>query len=753
MKSILLLLLSSCALLPSVAAGDIPIVDTWKYTYRRPAEGWRTVKFDEAGWKEGAGGFGMPETPGSRVGTYWQTNNIWLRKRFEVESIPEKPALLIHHDEDAEVYINGRRAAAFKGYITEYKVVPLSAEAKTLLRRGENVMAVHCRQTGGGQFIDVHVVDAENVPELPPAQRSTRPFESELITQWGEQVTPENAWTEYPRPQLRRNEWQNLNGQWEYVITSAEERDVPGEWAGEILVPFCLESKLGGVQRLLDPDEALWYRRTFAADVGEGQRMLLHFEAVDYECEVWVNGRSVGTHRGGNTPFSFDVTDAVRDGENELLVRVEDDTEEWQLRGKQTLTPRGIWYTQVSGIWQTVWLEPVPAAHIEDLTLRTDAAEGSISVRADVSGAAEGASLRVIVRDGATEVARGEVDGSELTLTVEDAKLWSPASPHLYNLEVALVDDAGQVLDRVESYAGIRTVGKERDAEGHLRFTLNGEPIFHWGPLDQGWWPDGLLTPPSDEAMVFELEFLKKAGFNMLRKHIKVEPRRCYYHCDRLGLMVWQDQVSAGHNPPWTRLKPDPVDAEWPDAEHEQFMVELERMIDLLENHPSIVVWVPFNEAWGQHRTMEVGAWTVERDPSRLVNVASGGNFWPVGDIVDHHNYPHPAFPFDAERYREFITVVGEFGGHGYPVQGHLWDVDRRNWGYGGLPENKEEWLERYRTSIDLLAGLKEQGIAGGVYTQTTDVEGEINGLLTYDRKVEKVPAETLKEIARGLFE
>ncbi|MFG0294432.1 MAG: sugar-binding domain-containing protein, partial [Maioricimonas sp. JB045] len=412
MKSILLLLLSSCALLPSVAAGDIPIVDTWKYTYRRPAEGWRTVTFDEAGWKEGAGGFGMPETPGSRVGTYWQTNNLWLRKRFEVESIPEKPALLIHHDEDAEVYINGRRAAAFKGYITEYKVVPLSAEAKTLLRRGENVMAVHCRQTGGGQFIDVHVVDAENVPELPPAQRSTRPFESELITQWGEQVTPENAWTEYPRPQLRRNEWQNLNGQREYVITSAEERDVAGEWAGDILVPFCLESKLGGVQRLLDPDEALWYRRTFAADVGEGQRMLLHFEAVDYECEVWVNGQSVGTHRGGNTPFSFDVTDAVRDGENELLVRVEDDTEEWQLRGKQTLTPRGIWYTQVSGIWQTVWLEPVPAAHIEDLALRTDAAEGSISVRADVSGAADGASLRVIVRDGATEVARGEVDGS-----------------------------------------------------------------------------------------------------------------------------------------------------------------------------------------------------------------------------------------------------------------------------------------------------------------------------------------------------
>jgi beta-galactosidase len=299
---------------------------------------------------------------------------------------------------------------------------------------------------------------------------------------------------------------------------------------------------------------------------------------------------------------------------------------------------------------------------------------------------------------------------------------------------------------------GIRSVGKTRDKEGHLRFTLNGEQIFHLGPLDQGWWPDGLLTPPSDEAMLFDIQFLKAAGFNMIRKHIKVEPRRYYYHCDRLGMMLWQDQVSAGNNPPWTRLKPNPKDAEWPDEHHDQYMLELQRMIDKLENHPSIVVWVPFNEAWGQHRTVEVGRWVVQRDPTRLVNIASGGNFWPVGDIVDHHQYPHPGFPFDPEQYADFVKVVGEFGGHGYPVKGHLWDAARRNWGYGGLPENKAEYLERYATSIEMLNDLRARGIAGGVYTQTTDVEGEINGLMTYDRKVIKIPAEELAGLHKELF-
>lgn len=743
-------------LLCCVSADAQEIVDRWKYTVRRPEEGWRKVDFAADGWKEGFGGFGQRDTPGARVGTTWGTNNIWLRKEFELEEIPEKPALLMHHDEDAEVSINGVSVSTVKGFITEYKVMEIPKDKRNSLKVGKNVMAVHCRQTGGGQFIDVHLVDADSVPKLPPPQRSTKPFVSDLITEWGAKVTPENAWTEYPRPQLKRENWTNLNGHWDYAITSKDQRDVPEKWDGEILVPYPLESKLSGVQRLLDVSEALWYRREFEADLDENRRLILNFEAVDYRCEVFVNGQLVGKHAGGNTPFLFDVTKAITRGANELIVRVEDETEGFQLRGKQTLNPRGIWYTQVSGIWQTVWLEEVPYKALYDLQIDTDADAGTISVLPKVLGRTTGYQTRVIVKEGDGIVAEGNGAIEKIRVEIENAKLWSPDNPHLYDLEVRLLNNNGDEVDRVQSYVGIRSVGKTRDADGHWRLTLNGEVVFHWGPLDQGWWPDGLLTPPSDEAMLFEIEWLKQAGFNMIRKHIKVEPRRYYYHCDRLGMMVWQDQVSGGPNPRWTRLQENPNDAQWPDREHGMFLLELERMIDELENHPSIVCWVPFNEAWGQHRTLEVGNWTVKRDPTRIVNIASGGNFWPVGDVVDHHSYPHPQFPFELNkegRFDDFIKVMGEFGGHGYPVEGHLWDADRRNWGYGGLPRTKEEYKERYVTSLEMLNELRKKGIAGGVYTQTTDVEGEINGLMTYDRKVIKIPAEELAELHEVLFE
>lgn len=574
------------------------------------------------------------------------------------------------------------------------------------------------------------------------------PFKTLLITRWGREVTPENAWTEYPRPQLARENWQNLNGLWDYAVTLGTQQAAPDQWTGKILVPFCLESSLSGVQRLLQPGEALWYRRTLEVPDTANKRTLLNLEAVDYRCEVWVNGTSVGNHQGG-TPFALDVTKAVRKGENELLVRVEDPTDEWQLRGKQVLEPEGIWYTRVSGIWQTVWMEQVAGAYIEDLHIGTDAADGSIQLAADVDGSAEGCKLRVVVKDGEETVASSEGPVAGLQITVEDAKLWTPETPHLYTLDIDLVDSAGKSVDHVSSYAGIRSVGKERDENGNLRFTLNGNPVFHWGPLDQGWWPDGLLTPPSDEAMLSDIEFLKAAGFNMIRKHIKVEPRRYYYHCDRLGMMMWQDQPSAGHGPKWKFMAPDPEDAEWPDEHHQQYMLELDRMIDTLENHPCIVVWVPFNEAWGQHRSVEVGQWIGQRDPSRLVNIASGGNFFPVGDIADAHKYPHPDFPFDPARFDAFVKVVGEFGGHGFPIEGHLWNPERKNWGYGKLPKTKEEYIERYRTSLERLKELRDKGVAGGVYTQTTDVEIEINGLLTYDREVIKIPAEELAAIRR----
>ncbi|TWT86974.1 Beta-galactosidase [Neorhodopirellula pilleata] len=730
------------------------IVDQWRYLLKRPTPRWTASDFDDSNWLEGDGGFGTVDTPNSRVGTIWEGQHIWLRKNVELSTVPKQPALWIYHDEDAEVYINGAQVAKLAGYTTQYTSVPLIGEAATAIATGRNVMAVHCEQRTGGQFIDVHLYDAANgVPKLPKPERSKFPFRSELFTQWGADVTAENAWTEYPRPQLRRDQWRNLNGEWDYAITDEVQATPPSTWDGTFLVPFSLESKLGGVQRLLDSSEAIWYHRTFDHDSTDGERQMLNFEAVDYECEVWINGTSVGTHRGGCTPFSFDVTDALKSGSNDLIVRVEDDTEGFQLNGKQSITPRGIWYTQVSGIWQTVWMEAVPMQSIDDLKISTDAKTGSIQVQAITS---QRANVRVRIKVGDQVVGTGgSSDGGPIKASISNAKLWSPSSPHLYDIEVTLLDASGKEVDRVESYAGIRDVGKSTDDSGNVHFTLNGNKIFHWGPLDQGWWPDGLLTPPSDEAMLFDIEWLKAAGFNMIRKHIKVEPRRYYYHCDRLGMMVWQDQVSGGTNPPWTRLQPDPQDAAWPLEAHEQFMIEFEAMISTLENHPSIVVWTPFNEAWGQHQTIEVGKWTQQRDPSRSVNIASGGNFWPVGDVVDHHEYPHPGFPFDrgeGGRFDGFIKVVGEFGGHGYPVQGHLWDSNRRNWGYGGLPQNEAEYKDRYATSIRMLTDLQAQGIAAGVYTQTTDVEGEINGLMTYDRKVIKIPAEELAELHKALF-
>lgn len=573
-----------------------------------------------------------------------------------------------------------------------------------------------------------------------------------MRTPWGEKVAADNVWQEYPRPALRRENWSNLNGHWQYAVTKKDQEEKPATWEGKILVPFAIEAPLSGVERHFGPEDALWYERSLVTQKKPNLRYRLNFEAVDYEATLWVNGKVIGSHVGGNQPFSFDITDALTDGTNTITLRVTDASDTptaFQLHGKQRLHPEGIWYTPVSGIWQTVWLEEVPQASIASLKI-TPKLTGEVTIEIGVQGgAAQGPATVVATLDG-REVARAEGNPREIKLSIPEPKLWSPSSPTLYDLRIELGDDV------VESYFGIREVGKVRDEDGHWRLTLNGKPIFHFGPLDQGWWPDGLLTPPSDEALRSDIEFLKAAGFNTIRKHIKIEPRRFYYHCDRLGMMLWQDQVSfhsESVDPKWTRLQPDPTDGKWPTAAHEQYMAELKGMIDGLYSHPSIVLWVPFNEAWGQHQSVEVGKWTSEYDKTRLVNLASGGNFWPAGDIVDHHQYPHPAFPFErgkGKRFEDFIMVVGEFGGHGYPVEGHVWDPRTRNWGYGSLPKNKEEWLGRYQTSIRMLADLKKKGIAAGIYTQTTDVEGEINGLLTYDRKVHKLPAEKLAEIHRS---
>lgn len=733
------LLALAAAVTASAAELSLP---QWKYTTDKPAAGWEAPDFNDGAWKSGPGGFGgksgEKRAPGGIVNTEWTTNDIWLRRNFELKEVPAKAALFVHHDDEAEIYVNGKELRTFKRFSTTYEIVPLDESQRALLKAGANSMAVHCHQGGGGQYIDVHVIDADYPPDLLTLVGGDGAVRSPLITPWGEKVTPENAWREYPRPQLQRKEWTNLNGQWDYAVTSLDAK-APNKWAGKILVPYPIESKLSGVTRMLQPHEALWYRRPIVAQAKEGKRVIIRFEAVDYQTTVWCNEQELGTHTGGNLPFSFDITDTLKDSDNTITVRVTDATGGAQLRGKQVLNPGGIFYTRNSGIWQTVWLEEVPERYIEDLAISTNIKTGEITIKPTIKGGDSKRSAQVL--DGGKVVAEGS--GVPLVLKVPEPKLWSPESPHLYEIKVTLANGGDEVI----AYTGMRKVGRAQDKDGNWRFTLNDKPIFHWGPLDQGWWPDGLLTPPSDEAMAFEIKWLKDAGFNMIRKHIKVEPRRYYYHCDKLGMLVWQDQVSGGESPPWTKFEPNPKDAEWPDDDHTQWMSELDGMITLLGNFPSIVVWTPFNEAWGQHQTMEVGEWAMKRDPSRLINIASGGNFWPVGHIADLHHYPDPGFPTEDARYKDFVKVVGEFGGHGWPVKDHLWDESKGNWGYGGLPKSIEEYRQRYEKSIKILTELKAKGISGGVYTQTTDVEEEINGLMTYDRKVMKIDAAELKKL------
>ncbi len=596
-----------------------------------------------------------------------------------------------------------------------------------------------------------------------------QPVGNKIKTRWAVKVTPENVWKEYPRPQMVRQQWKNLNGLWEYAITS-NRTEKPEEWKKNILVPFALETPLSGVGRRIESDEVIWYRRTFDYTPKGNERQLLNFEGVDYKCMVWVNGELAGSHIGGNLPFSFDVTELVKTGENEVKLRVIDGTDDpdlYQLRGKQKRNNSGIWYTPSSGIWATVWMESVPQTYIRSLKVLADM-YGELKVEAIIGGAKQRTQLQLTVLKNGQKVAKKKGTCQNVLLSVKNVKLWSPSSPYLYDVKIELLGENGKIIDSVTSYTGFRSVGKECDENGNWQFTLNGEKIFHLGPLDQGWWPESFLLPPADDAIVWEMEFLKKAGFNMIRKHKKAEIRRYYYHADRLGFLIWQDQTSGGSGgsewPKWKRLETltqnytpkndnwwtkenDPVEADWPDWAHQQYMDELKTMIDVLYNHPSVVVWTTFNERWGQHRSIKIGNWVKAYDPSRHLNIASGGNFFEVGDIADQHEYPHPDFPLKVPLYDDYIKVVGEFGGHGWAEKEHLWDSEKRNWGYGGLPETKEEYIERYIESCKILGELKKKGISAGVYTQTSDVEGEINGLITYDREVMKISPERLLQI------
>lgn len=584
-----------------------------------------------------------------------------------------------------------------------------------------------------------------------------------LITEWGQKVTAANAWRQYPRPQHKRDLWQNLNGSWEYAI-QAKNLPTPTKFQGNILVPFCVESSLSGVGKILKPDERLFYKREF--DVPEnwnGKNILINFDAVDWSSTIWLNGALVGSHKGGYDRFSFDITPYLKKtGKQQLIVAVDDPSSfGMQARGKQQLPQQGIWYTPVSGIWQTVWIEPVSkTASINEIKVIPDIDQKSVTIIpvTDMPLRPE-YFVNVSVMDGKQKVASGRVlANKELELKISNPKLWSPESPFLYDLQLTLTDKNGATLDEISSYFGMRKISL--GMKDGVKYTfLNNKPYFQYGLLDQGWWPDGLYTPPSEEAMVFDLIKTKEMGFNMVRKHIKVEPDIWYYNCDKMGLLVWQDMPSGMVVEPVSdTVKPihlEHVQRNKEDLNRNseataQYEWEMRRMIDLHYNHPSIVTWVPLNEGWGQYATIRLAKAVKELDPTRLVNAISGWSLRPVGDMHDIHTYQVKVEVPSTSTER--AAVIGEFGGIGQPVEGHLWDNSIRNWGYQTY-KTSDELLKNYKIKFDQIVDMKKnKGLSAAVYTQTTDVEGEVNGLITYDRKVMKIPVETLKAMHAELY-
>ena len=596
-----------------------------------------------------------------------------------------------------------------------------------------------------------------------------------MMTEWGAQVTPANAWRGYPRPQMVRANWTNLNGEWDYAVTSVT--NTPGrpeKWDGKILVPFPIESALSGVGRLLEPDEFLWYTRTIVCDPKPGERILLHFGGVDFRTMVFIGHAEVTDvpHEGGQNPFTVDITDYVKPGENELTVCVWDPTEDFvNSLGKQSFKPKGCFYTRVSGIWQTVWMETVPEHYIKSYKVFTDIDKGEVTIELRVESGkcrVEGEGTVEIENpvNPANPVKKAFALGEPVTVKMpKDFECWSPENPKLYHFT------AKYGTDEIKGYFGMRKIEKRKDAHGYLRFFLNNEPYFMIGTLDQGWWPDGLLTPPSEEAMEYDVKVLKACGYNMLRKHIKVEPQQYYAMCDRLGILVIQDlpSGSTGSKMWYDPMRPGTV------KRYGLQRQEMKEMMDDLQPFASIVMWNPYNEGWGQPGEFLTHAMLdfVKRyDPSRLVNAPSGcwdwegGHLLPNGwkwanrvltnhkpegvceaaDTVDMHLYRGPTmFAVNDRR----ITFLGEFGGLGHPVPGHMWkEAKDGNWGYGGIEDTAtREGLEKtYLGLMDKLGQFAEWGLGGAVYTQTTDVEIEINGLLTYDRKVLKYNPEVLKK-------
>jgi beta-galactosidase/beta-glucuronidase len=531
-----------------------------------------------------------------------------------------------------------------------------------------------------------------------------------------------------------RNEWINLNGLWDYAITPKDTK--PEKWDGTILVPYPVESAISGVKKRVSENENLWYKRSFKIpSVWSKKHILLNFEACDWETIVWVDGKEVGKHRGGYDPFTFDITQSLGDQKiHELLVCVWDPTDKGtQPRGKQVSSPGSIWYTPTTGIWQTVWIEPVNESYISSFRTVTNADNGTITFKTDVKNAGTNSLSFTIKKEGKKVAAVSGKSDQEISVQIEDPVLWSPENPFLYNITIEL-KEGNKTIDKVTSYTGIRKISLGKTDDGFTRMLLNNEFVWQNGPLDQGFWPDGIYTPPTEKAMVYDLEMIKKMGFNMLRKHVKVENRIFYYWCDKLGILVWQDMPSGDKY-----ISGNQPDIEKSKEATEQYEFELKRMIETKYNHPSIIMWVPFNEGWGQFETGRITQLIADYDPTRLVNSASGWTDRGTGSVNDIHHYPDPVVP-PAEEKR--AIVLGEFGGLGLPVQGHTWE--QKNWGYRNM-EDTLQLLSRYELYYDQVHRfVKEKGLSATIYTQTTDVETETNGLMTYDRKINKMGVENV---------
>ena len=582
------------------------------------------------------------------------------------------------------------------------------------------------------------------------AQAQWKPAGDKIKTKWAEQINPKNVLPEYPRPQLERTDLVNLNGEWEYAMKPKGEVE-PQAFDGNILVPFAIESSLSGVQKEVGDANELWYKRTFSVPANwKNKDIVLNFGAVDWKADVFINDVLIGSHQGGFTPFSFNITPYLNGKSNQkLVVRVWDPSDKgYQPRGKQTSNPEGIWYTPVTGIWQTVWIEPVATNHITSVKSIPNIDNGTMNVTVGTSMPCNTSIVEVKLMDKGQVVASAKgIQGKELRLAVQNPTLWDTTNPYLYDMKVSLVKD-GKVLDDVKSYTAFRKISAKRDANGVMRMQLNNKNLFHYGPLDQGWWPDGLYTAPTDEALLYDIIKTKEWGFNMIRKHVKVEPSRWYYHCDKEGILVWQDMPSGDMGNQWApHTYNGGTDKERSSASIANYYQEWKEIMDLCVSHPSVVVWVPFNEAWGQFDTEKVAEWTKNYDPSRLVNPASGGNHRACGDILDLHNYPGPnMFLYDPQR----VTVLGEYGGIGLPLENHLW-WNKRNWGYVQF-KNSDEVTAEYVKYANELKDMVDRGFSAAVYTQTTDVEGEVNGLMTYDRKEIKINEAAVKKANQAVI-